>query len=73
MQPAGPFSIGQIFRDVIDCDFAGTFQLMLVKAPFREFRQGATGRKLVIFREPALDRQIPDKGIYLLFHVRYSG
>jgi hypothetical protein len=52
---------------------AGTFQLMPVKAPLREFRQGATGRKLVIFREPALDRQIPDKGIYLLFHVRYSG
>jgi hypothetical protein len=41
-------------------------------APFREFSQGASGGKLVIFREPALDREISDKGIYLVFHVRKS-
>ena len=69
----GPFSLGQILGNMVDRDFAGTFQAIPAPAPYREFRQGASGGKLVIFREPALDCEISHKGIYLVFHVRISG
>jgi hypothetical protein len=39
----------------------------------RKFRKGTAGRNLIILGKTALHREVADKGIYLLFHIRISG
>jgi hypothetical protein len=46
---------------------------MAAKAPLRKFRQRTAGGNLIILGETPLDRDVADKGIYLLFHIRISG
>jgi hypothetical protein len=39
----------------------------------RKFRKRTAGGNLIILGETALYREVADKGIYLLFHIRISG
>ena len=58
---------------MVDGDHAGAFQGVPAKAPLRKFRKRTASGNLIILRETALDREVADKGIYLLFHIRISG
>jgi len=58
---------------VVDGDHADAFQGVPAKAPLRKFRKRTAGGNLIILGETALDREVPNKSIYLLVHIRNSG